>query len=80
MSGGAEDGDLIYHEGGGILRFYFRRRSHTIYVPTNSKWREVMPDWAKQDRESIMKRIKSQVGKHWLFEDTEERERILSQK
>jgi hypothetical protein len=80
MSGGAEDGDLVYKERGGTLRFYFKRRPHTIYVPTNVKWVEVMPDWAKQNKEPIMKRIKDQVGKHWMFEDTEKQEHILTQK
>lgn len=64
MSGGAEDGDLVYKEGNRTLRLYFKRRPHTIFVPTNTKWIEAMPNWAKQDKDRIMKRIKSQVGKH----------------
>jgi len=79
MSGGSEDGDLVYREGSGSVRLYFKRRSHTIYVPTDGKWLEVMPDWAKQNKNSIMERVKSQIGKHWSFEATEERERILTQ-
>jgi hypothetical protein len=80
MRGGAEDGDLVYTEGSNTLRLYFKRRAHTIYVPSNVRWREVMPDWAKEKKDLIMKRIKGQVGKHWMFEDTETREHLLPQK
>ena len=80
MSGGAEDGDLVYREGGNTLRLYFTRRPHTIYVPSNAKWIEVMPEWAKENKKLIMNRIKGQVGKHWSFEDTEKRGHILAQK
>ena len=80
MRGGAEDGDLVYVEGDNELRLYFKRRPHTIYVPSNKTWEDVMPDWARQNQEIIMARIKEQLGKHWSFEDTESQERILSQK
>jgi hypothetical protein len=80
MSGGAEDGDLVYMQGDKAIRLYFKRRPHTIYVPSNAKWIEVMPEWAKENKDLIVKRIKGQVGKHWSFEDTEKREHILAQK
>jgi hypothetical protein len=79
MSGGAEDGDLVYKERGKTLRLYFKRRTHTIYVPSDTKWMEVMPDWAKEQKGPIIKRIRGQVGRHWMFEDTEKREHILTQ-
>jgi hypothetical protein len=80
MSGGAEDGDLVYKEGDNTLRLYFKRRPHTIYVPSDMKWIEVMPDWAKANKNLIMTRIRGQVGRHWMFEDTEKREHILGQR
>jgi hypothetical protein len=80
MLGGAEEGDLVYTQGDGTLRFYFKRRPHTIYVPSNEKWREIMPEWAKENRDLIIKRIKENVGKHWTFEDTEKQEHIMVQK
>jgi hypothetical protein len=80
MSGGAEDGDLVYKEGENTLRLYFKRRPHTIYVPSDMKWTEVMPDWAKGNKNLIMTRIRGQVGRHWMFEDTEKREHILGQR
>lgn len=79
MSGGAEDGHLIYQEASRKLSFYFKRRSHTIYIPTANKWLETMPDWAKQSKAMIITRVKSQVGKHWSFEDTEEPQRLPRQ-
>jgi hypothetical protein len=79
MAGGAEDGDLVYRERGKMLRLYFKRPTHTIYVPSDVKWIEVMPGWAKEQKDSIMKRIRGQVGRHWMFEDTEKREYILTQ-
>jgi hypothetical protein len=80
MRGGAEDGDLVYVERGNALRLYFKRRPHRVYVPSNVMWVEIMPEWAKANKNLIMKRIESQVGKHWMFEDTEKRELILTQK
>ena len=79
MSGGAEDGDLIYKEGGKTLRLYFKRPTRTIYVPSVTKWMESMPVWAKEGRMSIMNRVKSQVGRHWKFEDTDRQAYILNQ-
>ena len=80
MRGGAEDGELVYVEGDNELRLYFKRRPHTIYAPSNKTWEDVMPNWARQNKEIIMARIKGQLGKHWSFEDTEHQERILKQK
>ena len=80
IRGGAEDGDLVYVEGNNELRLYFKRRPHTIYVPSNKTWEDVMPNWARQNKEIIIARIKGQLGKHWSFEDTENQERILRQK
>jgi len=79
IRGGAEDGDLVYVEGNNELRLYFKRRPHTIYVPSNKTWDDVMPNWARQNKEIIIERIKGQLGKHWSFEDTENQERILRQ-
>jgi hypothetical protein len=80
MSGGAEEGDLVYTQGDKALRLYFKRRPHTIYVPSNNKWMEIMPEWARENRDLIVKRIKDSVGKHWTFEDTEKQEHIMTQK
>jgi hypothetical protein len=80
MSGGAEEGDLVYREGDRTIRLYFKRRPHTIYVPSNDKWREIMPEWARENRDLIIKRIKENIGKHWIFEETEKRDHIMAQK
>jgi hypothetical protein len=79
MSGGAEDGDLIYNEAGKILRLYFKRKDRIIYVPSNAKWQEVMPQWAKEKRNFITDRIRKQIGRHWVFEETEKPEYVMSQ-
>ena len=50
IKGGADDGDLIYVEGKNQLRLYFKRRPHTIYVPSDKTWEELMPDWARQNQ------------------------------
>ena len=80
MSGNAEEGELDYKDGKNTIRLYFRRRPRVIYVPTNVKWVELMPDWAKEEKKFIMDRIKAQVGKHWNFQETEDEEQILAQK
>ena len=79
LSGGADDGDLTYHDSGRILRLYFKRRSRMIYVPSDPKWVEVMPTWARENKISIMLKIRGQIGKHWNFEETEKQEFILRQ-
>jgi len=79
LRGGAEDGDLVYVERGNKLRLYFQRPARTIYVPSDSKWVEMMPDWAKQRRDVIMNRIRGDIGKHWRFVDTDNIDRILTQ-
>jgi hypothetical protein len=79
LSGGAEDGDLMYNESGRILRLYFKRRIRIIYVPSDSKWVEVMPTWARENKTSIMPKVREQIGKHWNFEETEKQEYILRQ-
>jgi hypothetical protein len=79
MSGGAEDGDLTYNDGGRTLRLYFKRRTRVIYVPSDPRWVEVMPFWARENKSLIVRKIKQQIGKHWNFEDTEKQEYILRQ-
>jgi hypothetical protein len=79
LSGGADDGDLTYNESGRILRLYFKRRIRIIYVPSDPKWLEVMPTWARENKSSIMPKIRGQIGKHWNFEETEKQEYILQQ-
>jgi hypothetical protein len=79
LSGGADDGDLTYYDTGRILRLYFKRRTRMIYVPSDPKWVEVMPMWARENKTSIMLRIKGQIGKHWNFEETEKQEFIVRQ-
>ena len=80
MSGGVEDGDVIYNEAGKILRLYFKRKTRIIYIPSNAKWQEVMPQWAKEKKDFINGRIRKQIGKHWTFEETEKPEYVMSQK
>jgi hypothetical protein len=80
MRGGTEDGDLVYVESDHELRLYFRRHPHVIYVPSDGMWVATMPDWAKQKKKIIMQRMRSQVAKHWSFEETESRDRLLAQK
>lgn len=80
LRGGGEDGDLVYVEGSKELRLYFKRRPHIVYVPSHRAWVNVMPDWAKNNRDTIMARINGQLGRHWSFEDTENQDRLLNQK
>src|SRR5690242_3637560 len=65
-SGGGQEGVLIYNEGGKILQLYFSRLKDTIYIPTDPKWKEVMPDWARERKDEIVSRIKKRVGKRLI--------------
>lgn len=80
IRGGADDGDLVYVERNHELRFYFKRRSHVIFVPSNAVWNAVMPEWSKDKKDLILSRIKQQIGKHWTLEETENQGHLLSQK
>ena len=80
--GGAEDGVLFYNERGQILQLYFNRRQDTIYVPSDLKWKTVMPNWAKERKSEIISRVKQLVGKRiignsWTYEETDNPERIV---
>ena len=68
-SGNADGSDLIYQEGGEKLIFYFDRPSRTIYIPSDRKWNESVPLWAKQRRGEISIRIQKRMGNEWRFED-----------
>ena len=83
-SGGAEDGFIVYHEGEKSLKVYFDRAQDTIYVPSDAKWKEIMPEWAKERKHEIVDRIKKQIGarligKSWRYEETDREEAVLPQ-
>lgn len=82
--GGAEDGILVYDEGGKTLNLYFSRKENTIYVPSDAKWRELMPTWAKETKELIMLRVKQRIGnrligRNWNYEESDKHEFLLNQ-
>ena len=83
-SGGAEDGFIVYGEGGKTVKLYFDRVQDTIYVPSDAKWKEIMPEWAKEKKHEIVARIKKQIGtrligKSWRYEETDREETLLRQ-
>ena len=80
--GGAEDGILFYADRGRELQFYFDRRTDTIYIPSDTKWRQTMPAWAQDHKQQIVDRIKLCVGKRvigksWRYEDTNNDKQIV---
>jgi cbb3-type cytochrome oxidase subunit 3 len=82
--GGAEDGVLVYDEGGKTLNLYFSRRKDTIYVPSDTKWKELMPGWAKEKKALIMHRIKLRIGnrmigKNWTYEESDNQDYLIKQ-
>jgi len=81
-SGGGQEGVLIYNEGGKILQLYFSRLKDTIYIPTDPKWREIMPDWARERKDEIVSRIKKRIGKRligkgWTYEESDRDDHLL---
>jgi hypothetical protein len=82
--GGAEGGYVLYNEDGKTLRLYFSRPKDTIYVPSDTKWKEIMPSWAKERKVEIMGRIRKHVGKRligqgWTYEESDKKEMLMSQ-
>jgi len=82
--GGAEDGILFYNEGEQSLRLYFNRRQDTIYVPSDMKWKEIMPSWAKDRKIQIVSRIRGLIGKRilgksWTYKETDDPDHVVSQ-
>ena len=80
--GGAEGGILFYNEEGRILQFYFDRSTDTIYIPSDAKWREVMPMWAQNRKQQIVSRLKQcfgkrLTGKSWTYEESDNPGRIV---
>jgi len=70
--GNADGGDVIYHENEKSLTFYFDRVSHIVHVPSNRKWEEEMPEWAKGRKIEILGRITKRMGKQWKYRDRDE--------
>lgn len=70
LQGGAEDGTVMYNEGGKLIELYFDRLKSIIYVPSDAKWKRVMPDWAKTRKAEIMRRIKKHIG-GWKYEESD---------
>jgi len=70
--GNADGGSFIYYENEKSLTFYFDRISHIVYVPSNRKWEEKMPEWARGRKIEIVERIAKRMGKHWKFKDKNE--------
>lgn len=69
---GAESGCVFYDEGEKRLEFDFgfyqgEQFKPIVYVPVDTDWEKVMPDWAKQRKHEIM----SKITKHfqWKCED-----------
>ena len=82
--GGAEDGYVLYNEDGKTLRLYFSRPKDTIYVPSDLKWKEIMPSWARERKVEIMGRIRKHVGKRligqgWTYEESDKAETLIAQ-
>jgi hypothetical protein len=83
--GGAESGVLFYDERGRILQLYFSRITDTIYIPSDLKWKEIMPGWAKERKDEIVSRIKKRIGKRligksWTYAQSDLEEHLIYQK
>ena len=70
--GNADGGDLVYHEADRSLTFYFDRGTRTVYVPSNRKWEEQMPEWAKARKLEILENIRKRLGRTWKLEEKKE--------
>ena len=82
--GGAEDGVVVYDEGGKTLNLYFDRREDTIYVPSDAKWQELMPEWAKGKKVLIVDRVRSRIGrrligKNWNYKESDNQDHLINQ-
>jgi hypothetical protein len=82
--GGADDGIVVYDEGGKTLSLYFNRKEDTIYVPSDTKWKELMPEWAKERKTLIMHRVrlrlgKRLIGKNWTYEESDNQDYLIEQ-
>ena len=43
-----------------------------IYLPRPEKWRQKVPDWARDRREEILDRVRKELGgKHFRYIETE---------
>lgn len=81
--GGAEGGILYYTESDRVLRFYFDRTMNTIFIPSDTQWREVTPIWAHDRKQEIVERIRKSlgqrlIGKNWNYEETNNAAHIVA--
>jgi hypothetical protein len=79
MTGGVDGGDVRYVENGKEVRLCFTRKDRTIYVPSAVKWNEIMPEWAKPERDEIIARIRKRVSRTWHFKEVNGSENIRAQ-
>ena len=69
--GNADGGDVIYDEDGKLLTFYFDRGARRIYIPSDAKWEQEVPPWARARKREIVDRISKRMGRNWTFENKE---------
>ena len=65
-SGGAEGAIVVYHEENRSVSLLYSREKDTVFVPSDSKWKQIMPEWARERKDEIVARIMQRHGKRLI--------------
>jgi len=60
---GPDGGIVVYIEGEKRLVLLYSREKDVVFVPADSKWKQVMPEWARDRKNEIVARVKQRHGK-----------------
>ena len=64
--GAGGDGIVVYVEEGKRLVLLYSREKDTVFVPSDSKWKQIMPQWSHNRKNEIVARIKQRYGKRLI--------------
>ncbi len=64
--GGPDGGIVVYHEEDKSLILLYSREKDTVYIPSDSKWKQIMPEWSRERKDEIVARIKQRHGKRLI--------------
>jgi hypothetical protein len=64
--GGPDGGVVVYREADRSLNLIYSQRRDTVFIPSDPKWKQVMPEWSRERKGEIIARIKQRHGKRLI--------------
>lgn len=64
--GGPDWGVVVYREEDRSLSLIYSPGKDTVFIPSDSKWTQIMPEWSHGRKDEIVARMKQRHGKRWV--------------